>query len=314
MTEEIKDQYGRTFKTLRVSLTELCNLSCGYCVSGNNVKSSSGKLNHDQFVEIISKLNEILSFNTIRLTGGEPLIFKDIIPLIKSISSLGIDLKMTTNGFLLEKKAGELFDAGLKCINVSLDAIDEDIFASITRTSGANKVIKGIDAAIAAGINVKLNCVVLKDLNEDQLIPLLQFSKSRGIIIRYLELMNMGYLYKAQKDFLVSEREILQNISSKYQVRELPRKHSSTSRYWVTNDNATFGIISNISRPFCHDCDRLRLDSSGNIYGCLSSEKKFNIYHHLYDKEALVDLLNQALSEKKDFFTGSNVSMMQVGG
>ncbi len=315
----IIDEYGRTFKTLRVSLLNRCNLGCIYCTIGDEKESDHNRGQRPASVEKllsnISRLHSLLRFETIRLTGGEPLLYGDLIQVIKGVKALGIsNIKLTTNGFLLEKVAGSIKQAGMKSINVSLDAVDEDVYFLMSKRNNVQRIIQGIDAAIEAGLSVKINAVVMKGINESQVLPLLEFAFSRKIIIRFLEVMAMGHLHQSANKYLFSRQEILDLIVSRYAFHELPRANSSTSEYWQTQQDNIFGIIANESEPFCHDCNRLRLDSEGNIYGCLSNNHPISLAG-TDEQEQLVEKLQEALSQKQAVrFVGSELSMLDIGG
>ena len=307
----IQDIYGRTFKTLRVSLLSACNLGCIYCtdsedLAAENKKQKNGALDAQKLANIIHQLHEQLDLDVVRLTGGEPLLSPHLVPLIKEIKDLGIPkIKLTTNGFLLERLAKPLKEAGMQSINVSLDAVDEDVFFLMSKRNGVKRILDGIDAALDAGMEVKLNAVLMKGINDNQIIPLLDYTFQRGIIIRFLEVMSMGHLYHNSEKFLVTKDEVLHTIANHYDFMPLIRSASSTANYWKTDQGNVFGIIANESAPFCHDCNRLRLDSHGNIFGCLSSNYPINI--NGVNSEELNQKLALALSHKQKLkFSGSN--------
>jgi cyclic pyranopterin phosphate synthase len=315
----IQDTYGRTFKTLRVSLLSACNLGCIYCTESDdlaieNKKQKNGALNAHELATIINQLHEQLNLDVVRLTGGEPLLSPHLIPLIKEVKALGISkIKLTTNGFLLERMAKALMDAGMQSINVSLDAVDEDVFFLMSRRNGVERILNGIDAALDSGMEIKLNAVLMKGINDSQIIPLLEYAFKRGIVIRFLEVMSMGHLYHQSDKFLITKDEVLHTIARHYDFMPLIRSVSSTANYWKTDKGNVFGIIANKSAPFCHDCNRLRLDSQGNIFGCLSSNYPINIKS--VKGEELKQKLVLALSHKQKLkFTGSNLSMLNIGG
>lgn len=322
--KRITDVFGRTFKTLRVSLTNTCNLACTYCIDPNTANNktllpdSTAKkttLTNEQYVKIISALHNILEFDTVRLTGGEPLLYKQLVPLVKGVKELGIDeIKMTSNATLLANKAQDLQNAGLTSVNISLDAIDPDVSFTINQRAKLQKILDGIDKSIEAGIKVKINCVVMKGVNDDQIVKLINYSEARNITIRFLELMQMGHLYHNFEQLFFSEEEILKIISQQYSLTELPRNPSATANYWITNTGYKFGIISNVSDPFCNDCNRLRLDSYGNIYGCLSDNNPISILDCMDDEDQVKVRLIQALAQKKTKFSGSELSMLHIGG
>jgi cyclic pyranopterin phosphate synthase len=315
------DLYGRNFKTLRVSLTNTCNLGCVYCACGQDemresyILQKANVLPVAEILGIIQKLHGQLNLRTLRLTGGEPLLYKNIEQIIAGALQMGIsDLALTTNGLLLEQQAEGLKNGGLKSINVSLDAIDEDAFFKISRRRGLYKIIRGIDKALSCGIDVKLNMVVMRGINEDQILPLMDFASGRKLKIRFLEIMAMGHLHEHPELYFFPQRDILAVIETRDRVMPLQREAGATANYWQTARGAVFGIIANESAPFCGDCDRLRLDSFGNIYGCLSSNSPISVAG-LEDADQLQQKLAEAMGQKQTLkFTGSDLSMMHIGG
>jgi len=318
----ITDTYGRSFKTLRISIINTCNLACLYCVADDNELKENRQflkenaLPQEVLMHLVKLLHDKLSFENIRLTGGEPLLYRNIGSLIKNIKTQTAinDIKLTTNGYLLEGMADVLKESGLSHINISLDAMNEDVFQKISRRKKLGRILKGIDKAVELGFQVKINSVIMKGINETEILPLFDYAKSREISIRYLELMNMGYLFDHKDDRFYPQEYILNTINKKYEFYQLERKAHATANEWITDDGYIFGIIANESAPFCSDCDRLRLDNFGNIYGCLSS----NLPIHLDENESSGSLdqkLIQALSHKQPAkFMGSNLSMLSIGG
>jgi cyclic pyranopterin phosphate synthase len=321
--EKQTDVFGRSFKTLRISLTNTCNLACVYCVDPETKGTNSAigfpikktPLQTADFIAYTEALHRLLDLKTIRLTGGEPTLYKELIPLIEGLHSLNIpEIKMTTNGHLLGRHAAHLKKAGLKSVNISLDALDENVFYAINKRHTLQKTLEGIEAAVHAGLEVKINCVVMKGINDNQITRLLAYSKARNIRVRFLELMQMGHLHHNFKDYFFSEKDILQTLSKEYSFTEVSRDQHATAKYWVMEDGYSFGIISNESDPFCDDCNRLRLDSYGNIFGCLSDQTAINMADGLNDELQLKACLQQALAQKKLMFSGSPLSMQHVGG
>jgi GTP 3',8-cyclase len=323
--EEITDRFGRTFKTLRVSLTQVCNLGCVYCVDEPDKPADIPALpaatpglpalTTARFAGTIRVLHEILDLQTIRLTGGEPTLYRELVPLVEAIRQIGIPaIKMTTNGSLLAQKITDLSKAGLTSLNISLDAVDAQVYNKISRRKNLHKILDGIDKAVALGISVKINCVVMKGVNDSQILPLLDFARERHIRIRFLEVMQMGHLHENFEQHFFSERQIIDAISRAYDFIELPREESATAKYFLMKDGYRFGVISNESDPFCNDCNRLRLDSYGNLYGCLSNNTAINISDHLHNRQEITRRLEQALAQKKLRFSGSKLSMLAIGG
>jgi GTP 3',8-cyclase len=344
----IKDKYGRMFRTLRVSLLNHCNMGCVYCVTdedelreqntgvggqaltggqqaltggqqaltgGQQAGGAKPALSLSDLLTIIDRLHGQLGLDTVRLTGGEPLLYPGLVELIGGIRSIGIPrIKLTTNGFLLERSAGRMKAAGLESINVSLDAIDEEVFRRMSRRHSVQRIVRGIDAALDAGLDVKINTVVMKGMNDSQIVPLLEFALTRNCRIRFLEVMAMGHLHAQPGQYLMSQDEILKVIGGQYMLEPLERAESATARYWRTDAGHCFGIIANESEPFCQDCNRLRLDSSGNIYGCLSSNQPIPL-DLAESREEWGVKLQEALSQKQALrFIGSELSMLQIGG
>lgn len=317
---EIRDNFNRTFKTLRVSLLNTCNLACVYCCCGNedskeNYRNGKNEvLSASDLLGLIEKLHHQLQLTTVRLTGGEPLLYRQLPELVKGIRALGIDeLKLTTNGLLLEHMAPALKDAGISAINVSLDAIDPEVYHLMSRRHDLSRTLKGIEAAQKLGIDVKINSVVMKGLNDTQILPLLNYAFSKKITIRFLEIMAMGHLHDSADKHFFSQEEILSLIDRHHPAFPLTRKPSSTSNYWQTAEGNIFGIVANESEPFCSDCNRLRLDAFGNIYGCLSSNNPVSIRNA--DPLLLDSKLREALAQKQSVkFTGSKLSMLHIGG
>jgi cyclic pyranopterin phosphate synthase len=318
---EIEDKYGRTFRTLRVSLLQQCNMACVYCVSDEeellsaNTPEAGRQLEVGELLRMIGRLHQQLKLTDVRLTGGEPLLYAGLAPLIAGIRELGVGcVKMTTNGFLLERQAASLKKAGLEAINVSLDAVDEAVFFRMTRRHSAGRIIGGIDAAIAAGLDVKLNAVIMKGRNDSEVLPLLDLAASRGLRVRFLEVMAMGHLHDLAARQLLTQEEMLRIIGGRHTFEPIPREALATARYWRTDEGHIFGIIANQSEPFCRDCDRLRLDSGGRIYGCLSSNEPIALSLEEGEEEWSRKLASALLQKQPLRFTGSGLSMLRIGG
>ena len=320
----VTDRFGRTFKSLRVSLTGLCNLACTYCVPEKKChKEPEVSLSIDELLKVIGWLKEILGLTKIRLTGGEPLISPIFNKMLENVSKLGFeDLSLTTNGQILKKKIPFLVDYGVKRINVSLDNLVEKKFNQNTRGGSLNKTLEGINEALRHKIQIKLNVVPMKGVNEEEILDLLDFALEKGIELRYIELMQMGHLSDREtyEKHLIPIAEIFEIIASKYQFEKASASLDSTSSRYLIKDKGTFGVIANESAPFCAHCNRLRLTSTGFIHGCLSSNERFSVrpllnLDEIVAKKELVKILNQALHTKREIsFDGSQTLMRQVGG
>lgn len=283
----------------------------------SSTKAPAGQqLSPDELIRLISAVHHLTPLKSIRLTGGEPLLYPHLYRLIQSIHGIGIsDIRLTTNAFYLKGNAQLLFDAGVGSVNISVDAIDPDIFNKIARYPNTARVFEGIDAAVNAGLRIKFNAVILRGKNDSQIIPLLEYATQLGVKIRFLELMKMGHLYHSENGLFFSQREILATIQEKYDVEVLPREYAATANYWRASNGGTFGIIANESDPFCRDCNRLRMDSRGYFYGCLSNAHGEKIAPYINDESLLAEKLKGLLRLKQPVrFRGSELSMRNIGG
>ena len=315
----IIDSHNRTFKTLRISLIGLCNLGCVYCVTNNEKKPLYKKkaLSYLELIDIVKKLHLLLNLKTIRLTGGEPTLYPQLVVFIEGLSSLQLDIKMTTNGYNLEKLINPMHDAGLKHLNISLDTTNENTFKKISNRAKVHKILENIEKCKEKGFNIKLNTVIVKGINDHEIIDLLNYAYKLNIPIRFLELMKMGHLFSNEHEkYYFSEHEILESIKSEYSItKDIRTPHSTANYFSLNNHKYKFGIIANESEPFCSDCDRLRLDISGNIYGCLSDNQPIDISEDFNNEEILRQKLHIALKQKQnDSFKGSMLSMLAIGG
>lgn len=302
----------RKFRKLRLSLTDSCNFACVYCVTGHEAPAEKAQTRVEDFLRWVSAIHEINPLNEIRLTGGEPTLYRDLVPLVARLRAMGIQkISLTTNGFALARLAIPLSEAGLSAVNISLDALDETVFRLMGGRSPA-AVFAGIDAALAAGLETKINTTLVGELNDSQILPLLGWAKGKNIPIRFLELMAMGHLHAERSARLVAAEDILSVIATAFEFRALPRAPHATAHYYELDGGYRFGIIGNTSLPFCSDCDRLRLDSNGRVFGCLSSQQSHDLADEGIDVAAV---LRSAMQLKQaERFTGSQLVMREIGG
>lgn len=314
----------RKFRKLRLSLTDACNFACVYCVADSKAKPIGQQTQVNDFLRWVAAIHDVNPLNEVRLTGGEPTLYRNLIPLVSQLKAMGIaKISMTTNGFSLSRLANPLRLAGLSSVNVSLDALDENIFRMMGGKSPAG-VLAGIDAALAAGLETKINTTLVAEMNDSQILPLLGWAKAKNVPIRFLELMAMGHLYqkadtgqhktekRLQNSYIVTAQKILDIVSEAFTFITLTRELHSTTHYYMLEGGYRFGIIGNLSLPFCNDCDRLRLDSRGNVFGCLSVAHGIQLPDA---KENVSDVLKTAMAMKQEKrFSGSTLVMREIGG
>lgn len=308
------DRYGRSFQKLRLSLHSACNLRCLYCSPGADSEMDRGQpLESDLLLQLVERIHRKTPLRSVRLTGGEPLLYRGLADVIRRLKSLGIEsITMTTNGCFLRNRLDELIAAGLSGINLSLDALDPVRFYSMTGGK-LSVIMASIRAALDRKIAMKLNATIVRGVNDLEILPLLRFGIEHDLPVRFIELMNMGPLYGTVAGKIVTRDEIIERISGDFALSPLPRCRGETARYFVLESGYRFGIIANASDPFCGECDRLRLDSSGMIYGCLSAPEGIAI-RNTTDLE-LERCLVEALAQKRESrFSGSPLSMKRIGG
>ena len=320
----IVDKHGRQFKNLRVSLTAACNYACTYCVpDGKRLQAAAHELSSAQLLQAVQLLVAAGGIDKLRITGGEPLLSPKLEEFLPGAMQLGLrDVAMTTNGQLILRYADLLLSSGLRRMNVSLDTLDPKRFKEIARGGDLNTVLAGIDLLVENGWRVKINMVPMRRSNIDQILPMLQFCLTRGIELRFIELMNMGHLKSSnqyQLDF-VGLDELLDIIRTQHEFAQADAPFDSTAIRYAIPGQGTFGIIANESAPFCRSCTRLRLASNGHLYGCLSNSAHQDMTPilSLPRHQALTqvqNLLVGALAHKQDLsFQGEVTVMKFIGG
>lgn len=277
----VTDTFQRPLRDLRISLTDRCNFRCTYCMPRELFGSEHKFLPKRELLDFqeitrLARLFASIGVHKLRLTGGEPLLRRELDTLIAQLVEIdGIDdICLTTNGSLLtEKRAGELAGAGLKRATLSLDAIDDDIFKAINDVSfPATKVLTAIDNAQAAGLGpVKVNCVVKRGVNESQILPMVEQFRHTGITLRFIEFMDVGTSNGWRMENVVTAREIVDTIRTRYAITRQPAAVAGeTANRWHYDDGAgEVGIIASVSQPFCGSCNRARLSAIGELYTCL---------------------------------------------
>jgi len=278
----LTDKFGRPITDLRISITDHCNYKCVYCRTGNE-GALYGDLPFADYLRM-ARVFAGLGIRKVRLTGGEPLLRKGVVNFVRDLSRLRtsdgerLELALTTNGHLLAGMAEPLKDAGLDRVTVSMDAVDPDRFARITRVpNGYDSVLAGIRAAKSAGLEpVKVNCVLLRGFNEDQIIPFGMFAREEGVVLRFIEFMPLEEDRVWTPNVVVPLEEILERMAEYRRLVEIPHERSETARRYRFDDGVgEIGIIAPVSQPFCGHCSRVRLTSDGKIRTCL-----FSVWDH----------------------------------
>ena len=327
----LTDKFGRPISDLRISITDHCNYKCVYCRTGNE-GAFYGDLPFVDYLRM-ARIFAALGIKKIRLTGGEPLLRKGVVDFVRELAKLRsadgeeLDLAMTTNGHLLAEMAQPLKDAGLNRITVSMDAVDPDRFARITRVpNGYDHVLAGIRASRRAGLwPVKVNCVLMRGFNEDQIIPFGMFAREEGVIVRFIEFMPLEEGRTWLPATVVTLDEIVERMAEYRPLIEIPHARSEAPRRYHFDDGiGEIGIIAPVSHPFCGHCSRIRMTSDGKIRTCLFSVWDHDL-HELMRRgasdEELVEFIGGVVQRKEERhhigeadFVPASRTMVHIGG
>ena len=280
----LEDRYGRVATDLRVSLTDRCNLRCSYCMppEGLDWLPDDSVLTDDEVVRLIRIGVERLGIQEVRFTGGEPLVRRGLVDIVRRTRELGehLDISVTTNALGLSRNATALKNAGLDRVNVSLDTARADTFHRITRRDRFHDVVAGLEAAQAAGLGpVKVNAVLLRGENEDQAPELLAWCLERGYELRFIEQMPLDAQHGWSREGMVTAEEIFASLSTAYTLTpaEEPRGSAPAELFTVDGGPGTVGVIASVTRPFCGDCDRVRLTADGQVRNCLFARSESDL-------------------------------------
>jgi len=315
--ERVADALGRPLHDLRISLLDQCNFRCPYCMPEAKFHSDyeflkrHQRLTYDEIIRVAARASE-LGVSKVRLTGGEPLLDKNICDLIERIAALpGVhDLALTTNGMLLAPIAERLATAGLHRVTISLDSIDEDVFRAMSGGRGElSKVLGGITAAENAGLGpVKINVVVQKGVNDHTLLDLLQHFRGTGTIVRLIEFMDVGNRNGWRMNQVVPSRALLEQIQARWPLRAVGKNYAGevARRYEYEDGEGEIGFISSVTEPFCGDCSRARLSADGMLYTCLFANQGTDLRESLRsgaDDDELRDILSSIWLQRADRYS-----------
>ena len=332
----VRDKFKRPIKDLRISVIDKCNFRCPYCMPKEIFGERYQFLKNNEllsFEEIyeITKIFAKIGVEKLRITGGEPLLRKDLNLLIKDLKSIDNikEIALTTNGFLLKKHAQSLKESGLDRLTVSLDSLNSDSYKKLNgQNLDLNKTLESIEFANYVGFeNIKINTVVMKGINEDQIIKLAEFGRKNNLIIRYIEYMDVGNINGWKPEDVVSAKEIIKVIEKKYKLSPLESNYYGevASRYGFEDGVGEIGIISSVSKPFCSDCTRSRITADGLMYTCLFTNKGHDLRTQIR-KNSLKDLedyIKQIWINRSDQYSvlrslgkldSEKVEMFKIGG
>jgi len=314
------DAYNRSVKDLRISVTDRCNFRCTYCMPLDQYEWISKKeiLTFEEITRLAT-LFVGLGVEKIRLTGGEPLVRQNLDQLVAKVAAIsGLkDLCLTTNGALLAEKIDSLKAAGLKRINISLDTLDPEKFRRMTKRGDLEKVLEGIFAAKDHGLHpIKLNAVIERGVNDDDILELVEFSREHGLAIRFIEYMDVGNSNNWTSEKLVSKAEILEKISSRYPLREIGRDQGSAPSvdYEFIDGRGDLGVIASVTEPFCSSCTRARLTADGKLVTCLFSQMGHDVKALLRNgtsDEDLVKFLSGVWQARRDRYSADRLEAMR---
>ena len=327
MGKGLTDLFGRVHKDFRISVTDRCNFRCQYCMpeEGLDWLKREELLSFEEITRITKILVENYGINSVRLTGGEPTLRANLSDLISMLSELPIEIALTTNGISLDKNAHNFRSAGLHRVNISIDSLKAERFKEITLRDDMKKVITGIEASIEAGLSpVKINVVVMRGINDDEIIEFAKFGRERDVIVRFIEFMPLDADEKWSTLSVVSLEEIFSTINSVYPLEVVKRSNAPASRFRYVDGQGEIGIVASVTQKFCDTCDRIRITADGQFRNCLFSNEEFDLKEALRsessDKE-ICELLEMAVSAKREGHGIGNVdfirparSMSQIGG
>jgi molybdenum cofactor biosynthesis protein A len=328
----MQDSHGRAHNYLRISITEHCNLRCTYCMPAEGIVLTPRAylMTADEIVTI-AKTFVKLGVTKIRLTGGEPLVRKDAKIIIEQLGKLGVELTLTTNGILVHEFIDTFKEAGITTLNVSIDSLKKDKFNQITRRNYFEKLIENLNLLEVNGFNVKLNVVVIKGFNDNEIIDFIEMTKDRNIQIRFIEFMPFdGNQWNKEK--LVSYAEILSQVNAFYSEQKVERiqdKPNDTAKnHKIKSYRGSFSVISSVTNPFCSTCNRIRLTADGKLKNCLFSNTETSLLDTLRAGESIEPLIFQNIKSKHAMRGGmdddtkfqnpelfsQNRSMIKIGG
>ncbi|MEQ1699884.1 MAG: GTP 3',8-cyclase MoaA [Ilumatobacteraceae bacterium] len=278
---DLIDPFGRTIRDLRISVTDRCNFRCTYCMPEEGMKwvPRSDVLTFEEIERLARIFVDRFDVDGLRLTGGEPTVRAHLPVLVRKLAALGVDLSMTTNGSTFRAMAHELRDAGLQRVNISLDTLVREKFLEMTRRDELERVLDGIEAAKEAGFEpVKINAVVERGMNDDEIVDLAAYARDHDVEMRFIEFMPLDASGHWLNDKVVGQDEIVAALAAAFPLEPVPARGSAPADRWRYLDGkGTVGVIPTVTKPFCGDCDRVRLTADGQFRTCLFETREFDL-------------------------------------
>ena len=329
-TDKIIDRFGRVHDYLRISLTERCNLRCFYCMpeEGIALRDKACFMSSEEVISFAQTFVK-MGVKKIRITGGEPLIKKDVKNVLLQLGKLPVELAITTNGVLVDKFIEVFKEAGIRNVNVSLDSLEEKRFNNISRRNYFSRIKDNIDLLIREGFNVKVNVVVIRNVNEHEVVDFVEWSRKVNVHIRFIEFMPFDG-NKWNWDSKVSYKEILEKVEQHFGNKRIlkiqDKEHDTSKNYRLFNGKGTFGVIASVTNPFCDSCNRIRLTADGKIKNCLFSQSETDLLTAFRQGKDIEKLIIESILNKEKERGGvvefsddeirkmKNRSMIAIGG
>ena len=327
MTVKLIDGFERVHRDLRISVTDRCNFRCTYCMPEEGIvwQPRDELLTFEEIERVARLMVERYGVDSIRLTGGEPTLRARLPLLVEKLAALGVDLSMTTNASTMRLLADDLRRAGLGRVNISCDSLRADRFRELTRRDDLDKVLDGVDAALEAGFDpVKINCVVMRGVNDDEILDFVAYGRDKDVEIRFIEFMPLDGDEAWSNRSVFSQSEILAVIETEYEVEPYERTSAPAGRWRFRDGRGSVGIVASVTESFCGTCDRVRLTADGQFRNCLFAVDETDLRSLLRsgaDDERLAEVIEAAVSSKwaghginQVHFIRPRRSMSQIGG
>jgi cyclic pyranopterin phosphate synthase len=327
MTTALVDGFGRVHRDLRISVTDRCNFRCAYCMpeEGMQWQRREDLLTFEEIERVARIMVERYGVDGIRLTGGEPTVRAKLPVLVEKLAALGVDLAMTTNGVSMPLLAADLKAAGLRRVNISLDSLRADRFEELTRRDELDRVLDGIDAAVAAGFDpVKVNVVVMKGINDDEVLDFARFGRDRGVTVRFIEFMPLDADEVWNNDRVLTQDEILATLRTEFEIEPIPRTTAPATRWRHADGRGEIGVVASVSQSFCDTCDRVRITADGQFRNCLFATDETDVRSLLRDgssDDVVAEALARSVASKwaghqinQVHFIRPRRSMSEIGG